>query len=397
MRINIFLSIFCIIMADISTDIISPAFPAMRNYFATTDGKIFHSLSINLLGFAISAPIYGYIADIYGRKKAVVLGMSIFTVATVLCSSAASINSFIFYRFLQGIGQGAAEIIGFAIIRDYYKGVESAKMFSLINMCIALSPALAPFVGGWIASIYNWQFIFYILFWIALIVVFLFILFFTETLKKAGSSQSENYQFYFLDSMRSYRQIMQNKSFVFYMMILILHFSWLWNAIASIPFIFIDNYGVSSMYMGFLALMYACFYMLGGFMNQQLLNFFNRRDILSFALYIPTFNCIYVIIMLRFFSPPPWAIELIMFLEPISLAIIISNLMSIALDCVEDNVTARATAIIVFMKLSAGSIVIFLVPFILKVTLPNMLIVTFFSSSVALMIFLFKKKKYHLS
>ena len=391
MRFNIILLIVLVVINDITVDIITPAFPISRNYFSANYEQIEMSFSINLIGFAVSALFYGYIADIYGRKFAIFSGLIIFTIGTLICVLSVNIECFIIARFIQGIGQGSAEIVAFSAVRTFYTGSQSAKVFSTIQIFIALSPAFAPFIGGCLVFYYSWKIIFIILALISITMMVLFACFFDEKLSKKNIKKSISISVF----LQSYRNILYNRRFIFYLSIMICHFAWLWNAIAIIPFIFIEQYGLTSIEMGITTIIYALFYMIGSFLNHQLLNKFDRREILSFMLFIPVINSIFIIITNSICLPHPYALEFIMFSEPIALACILSNLISESLDAVDNSNTAKATAVIVFMKLVAGAIAISLFSFLVtKVSFNSMMATTLLSSTISVIIFLFGRKKY---
>ena len=71
-----------------------------------------------LLASAISTPIYGKLADLYGRKRMFIIGIIIFLIGSSLCGMAQSMHQLVFFRMVQGMGAGAILTIGFPIIGD---------------------------------------------------------------------------------------------------------------------------------------------------------------------------------------------------------------------------------------------------------------------------------------
>ncbi len=111
------------------------------------------------------------------------VGMTIFTLASVICCLADNIVFFIFIRFIQGMGAGVAGVVGYAAIRDMYSGSDYSRVISKLNMVVALSPGIAPVVGSYIISHgYSWSFLFLIISLTAIIMLSLIYFKLQETL-----------------------------------------------------------------------------------------------------------------------------------------------------------------------------------------------------------------------
>jgi EmrB/QacA subfamily drug resistance transporter len=118
--------------------------------------------SIYLLAQAVSVPLYGKFADIVGRKPMMLLGISIFLVASILCGSAWSMLSLIVFRALQGLGAGAVLPIGQTIIGDIYNLAERAKVIGYVASVWAISSVVGPTLGGVFSDYVSWRWIFFV-------------------------------------------------------------------------------------------------------------------------------------------------------------------------------------------------------------------------------------------
>lgn len=153
--------ILSVAIVDMATDLYSVALPSIANYFKVEGSVVQLTISLNLVGFAVSGLIYGPLSDHYGRRPMMLIGMTIFTLASVMCYIADSIMLLILIRFIQGAGAGVAGVVGYAAIRDMYSGSEYSRVISKLNMVVALSPGIAPVVGSYIISHgYHWKFLF---------------------------------------------------------------------------------------------------------------------------------------------------------------------------------------------------------------------------------------------
>jgi len=115
--------------------------------------------------------IYGPLLDKYGRKKPLMIGLIIYSLASICCVFAHSVDQLIALRFLQALGSCAGMVAARAMVQDYYDSREAARVFSLLMLVIAISPILAPSAGAFLLKYFNWHYIFISLFAIAVIIL----------------------------------------------------------------------------------------------------------------------------------------------------------------------------------------------------------------------------------
>lgn len=118
--------------------------------------------SIYLLAQAVSVPIYGKVADLYGRKPVMLLGIGLFVVGSLLCGIAWSMPSLIFFRLVQGLGAGAVQPMGMTIVGDIYSMAERAKVQGYIASVWAAASVIGPTLGGLFADYLSWRWIFFV-------------------------------------------------------------------------------------------------------------------------------------------------------------------------------------------------------------------------------------------
>jgi EmrB/QacA subfamily drug resistance transporter len=116
--------------------------------------------SIYLLAQAVSVPIYGKVADLYGRKPVMLLGISLFVVGSLLCGVAWSMPVLILFRLVQGLGAGAVQPMGMTIVGDIYSMAERAKVQGYIASVWAMASVIGPTLGGVFADYLSWRWIF---------------------------------------------------------------------------------------------------------------------------------------------------------------------------------------------------------------------------------------------
>lgn len=134
-----------------------PSLPSMEATFGVDAAAVQLTLSAFLAGFAVTQLIYGPLSDRYGRRPMLLLGIALFTLASIGCALAGSIEWLIVWRFLQALGACAGVVLGRAIARDLFEGAQAAKAFSMMAMTLGLTPAVAPILGGYLQNWLGWQ------------------------------------------------------------------------------------------------------------------------------------------------------------------------------------------------------------------------------------------------
>ncbi|GAC1585222.1 MAG: multidrug effflux MFS transporter [Ginsengibacter sp.] len=152
-----------------SIDMYLPGFPSIATALHTSIANVTRSLSSFFIGISLGQLLYGPLLDRYGRKPPVYFGMAIYLIASIACAFSSSVNTLILLRLIQALGGCAGMVAARAMVRDIFPVEENAKVFSLLMLVVAVSPIIAPTLGGYVTSAYGWQAIFIILSLIAAI------------------------------------------------------------------------------------------------------------------------------------------------------------------------------------------------------------------------------------
>jgi EmrB/QacA subfamily drug resistance transporter len=115
-----------------------------------------------LLTQAVTVPIYGRLADLYGRKRILFVGMAVFLAASVLCGLAWGMVPLIAFRVLQGIGAGALLPVGMTIVADLYSPVERARIQAVVSSVWVIGAIIAPVMGAFLVAHANWATVFWV-------------------------------------------------------------------------------------------------------------------------------------------------------------------------------------------------------------------------------------------
>ncbi|MBK7234952.1 MAG: multidrug effflux MFS transporter [Sterolibacteriaceae bacterium] len=134
-----------------------PAFPTIARSLATSDLHVQQTLTAYLAPFAFMTLWHGSISDALGRRIVVLASLLGFAAASAVCMFAPSIEILWLGRALQGITSGAGMVVGRAIVRDLLSGPEAQRLMARVAMIFAISPAIAPIIGGWIYVALGWR------------------------------------------------------------------------------------------------------------------------------------------------------------------------------------------------------------------------------------------------
>ncbi len=115
-----------------------------------------------LLAQAVTIPIYGRLADLYGRKRVFFAGTSLFLVGSALCGFAWGMVPLILFRAVEGIGAGAVQPIATTIIGDIYSPVERARMQGYISGMFGIAAVIGPTLGAFVVEHVGWPVVFWV-------------------------------------------------------------------------------------------------------------------------------------------------------------------------------------------------------------------------------------------
>src|SRR3712207_8489495 len=118
--------------------------------------------SVYLLAQAVTVPVDGKLADVFGRKPVMLVGIGLFLVGSILCGLAWSMEALIAFRAVQGLGAGAVQPMSMTIVGDLYSLQERAKVQGYIASVWGISSVVGPTLGGGFSEDVSWRWIFFV-------------------------------------------------------------------------------------------------------------------------------------------------------------------------------------------------------------------------------------------
>ncbi|MBC7537966.1 MAG: multidrug effflux MFS transporter [Bacteriovorax sp.] len=229
----------------LSIDMYLPAFPQIGKSFSVGASSVELSLSAFFIGLALGQLIYGPLADIYGRKKPLILGMLIYFFASIGCSMSTNIEMFITFRVLQALGGCSGMVITRAIVSDLFDKKRSAHIYSMLMLVMGVAPILAPLFGGYLTKFFEWRAIFLVLGLLSLTSIACTIFFLPETHKPTLAKVPRQKFFALLKpTLLGYFDLCKDRVFMSYSLSGGLMRAAMFAYIAGSPFVFITLFGV---------------------------------------------------------------------------------------------------------------------------------------------------------
>lgn len=344
----------------VALDVYLPAFPAIATTFGVDVGSVQLTLATALVGLGVGQLIWGPTSDRYGRKRPLMAGLIIFTVASLLIAVAPSLPVMIALRLIQTIGASAGLVLSRAIVRDMYSGRELAHALSTIMTVFALAPVLAPIAGSLILLVAPWQVDF-----VALALFGLLCLLGMKWLPETLPAERRT-NFTFFGAMRGYVGIVTNKAFLRTAFISSMGSTALFSYISSAPGVMMGTFGLPqtafALIFAFLSLGIAA----GARLNIRLLRTHSLVPMLRggvLTLLITTS----LVLACAFLGAPIYVILVPMFLSMIGISSVLGNSTAMSLDPFP-RAAASAAAVLGALQMVMGAIAS---TFMSSSTLPN--------------------------
>lgn len=137
-----------------------PALATAASELRATPAAVQSTIGLYILGLAAGQLVWGPVADQFGRRPTLLLGLGIFTVASSICMLADSIAVLVAARFVQALGGSAGLLLGRTIVRDTSGPEGMMKRLATMSLVLMVGPGLAPLFGAYVVSWFDWRYIF---------------------------------------------------------------------------------------------------------------------------------------------------------------------------------------------------------------------------------------------
>ena len=152
---------FLTAVGPLSTDMYLPAFPAIEASYGAPEGTAQITLASWFAGLAVGQIAQGTMADRFGRRGPLIAGLALYTLASVGCALAPTLETLTWLRAIAAFGGSASMVLPRAIVRDLADGHTAARLMSQLMLVMGVAPILAPTLGGLLISVASWHVIFW--------------------------------------------------------------------------------------------------------------------------------------------------------------------------------------------------------------------------------------------
>lgn len=228
------------LLGPFTIDTYLPSFPTIVKDFDTTASLVQISLTSCLLGLGLGQLVIGPMSDVKGRRKPLLLFITLYLLASITCSFAPNIYFLIIARLVQGFAAAGGLVISRAIVRDLYSGRELTKFFTMMVLVGNLGPIVAPIAGGGILAFTNWHGVFVALAIIGAVLLFTVSFKLEETLPEENRVPSNLPQI-----MKNFGSLFKDRTFMGYALTQGFTTAGIFAYVSGIPFVYQNIYGVT--------------------------------------------------------------------------------------------------------------------------------------------------------
>jgi MFS transporter, DHA2 family, multidrug resistance protein len=149
-------------MEIVDTTVVNVALPHVAGSLAASVDETTWILTAYLVSNAVILPITGWLSALFGRKRFLLICITLFTVSSMLCGMATSLGELIVFRIFQGVGGGALQPISQAILLETFPVQERGMAMAIWGIGVIIAPIVGPVMGGWVTDNLTWRWAFYI-------------------------------------------------------------------------------------------------------------------------------------------------------------------------------------------------------------------------------------------
>lgn len=150
------------IMQTLDSTIANVALPHMQGSFSSTQEQTAWVLTSYIVAAAIATPATGWLAGRFGRKNLLAGAVIGFTISSMLCGAATSLEEMVLFRVMQGLSGAAFVPLSQSILLDIYPFEQRASAMAMWGVGVMVGPIIGPALGGYLTDVYNWRWVFYI-------------------------------------------------------------------------------------------------------------------------------------------------------------------------------------------------------------------------------------------
>ncbi len=340
------------ILGPLNIDMYLPSFPGIAADLNARASMVQLSLTACLVGLAVGQVIVGPISDAKGRRKPLLVSITLFAAASFVCAIAPNIYILIAARLLQGLTASAGIVVSRAVVRDIFSGKELTQFFSLLMVINAIAPMAAPMIGGAILLLpfSEWSTIFLFLAVVGLAIVITIGFRLEETLPEEKRTPSS-----LKYTIRTIGDLWKDRSFIGYALTLGFVHGGSFAYVSGTPFVYQEIYGVSAQVFSVLFGINGLAIITGSFLIGRLAGIIAERKLLRTAV-ITAVSASSFLLAMTIIEGPLALLVIPIFIYMTAMGMVLTSSFTLAI-AKQGHRAGSASALLGMLPLLIGSIV----------------------------------------
>jgi DHA1 family bicyclomycin/chloramphenicol resistance-like MFS transporter len=292
-------------LGQVASTIYVPSVPAIAGALETSVSRVQLTFVAYLAAFAVSMLLLGPLSDRRGRRRTMILGISLSALGSIACAASPTIELLIGARILQGVGLSAGMVVGRASIRDLYGEDGAAQIIAGLSIVLTLFQAFAPIPGGYLQAWIGWRANFAAVAILAVAALALVLRYVPESSRREGPSRPEAAVLLARTMLAGYRSLIQTRRFVAYALTAAGAHAGSHIFAAGAPAVLIIGLGIPPQDYGYYASLPPIGFLVGSFLSNRLTQRLGVDNLIAIgsAVMIPAGFAMVAFAALRFGSP----------------------------------------------------------------------------------------------
>lgn len=311
-----------IVVVELAISFNSTLLPNIKDTFTISDSLAQMTIAGTLFALGFSGVLYGGFSDCLGRRPLFLFSVTVFALATFASAATDDMHMFMLFKVLQGIGSGAGWVVGNACLKDIYHGNDYIKVMNLTHAVAGITPAVAPIIGSYLATLIGWRNCFVIVGVMATIAAVLMFMFHAETLEQRKELSLKIV-------LSDYALIFKDFNFCKYCSVKVIQVMLLFCEISTIPLVFVDYMGVNPKYYGLYLMPVFVLYIIASSLSYKVAEKTHIDKTLKFGVALIAISNLTLVVLLSLYD-----------LSPVQI-MAIKSLCYLGWGCVFGNATAQ--------------------------------------------------------
>ncbi|MBM7683361.1 DHA1 family bicyclomycin/chloramphenicol resistance-like MFS transporter [Pullulanibacillus pueri] len=337
------------LLGPFTIDTYLPSFPTIVKELHTNASLVQISLTTCLLGLGLGQLVIGPMSDVKGRRKPLIIFLSLYLVSSFICAVAPNIYTLIVSRFIQGFAAAGGLVISRAIVRDLYSGKDLTQFFALLMLVGNLGPIVAPIMGGAILTFANWKGVFLVLACVGIVLTSIVSWKLEETLPTEKRIPSN-----FKQVVSNFVSLLKDREFAGYAFTQGFTSAGIFAYVSGISFVYQNIYGVSPQVFSLLFGVNGLGLIIGTQLVGRLTDVIPEKTFLKVGLLISNLAAVLLLVAL-FLKAPLVAVAIPIFFLVTCISIIGTSSFSLAMET-KGHIAGSASALLGLLPFLLGSL-----------------------------------------